>query len=128
MVVTEPTRPFQACKHVFVNRVYALWIGIGRTAELIALRIHCLQVFLRGCRIDVNKGITGAVSQPVPPYSKIATKCRIKITYQIILARRSRANRARSAVRILFALDGHNPNSLRCLASPAGAPRSGSGR
>ncbi len=103
-------------------------ISVNRVGELIALRIHCLQVFLRGRRIDVNKGIAGAVSQPVPPYSKIATKCRIEMTYQIILVRRSRANRARPAVRILFALDAQI--QVPCVASLVwwGEPRLGNGR
>jgi hypothetical protein len=103
-------------------------ISVNRVVELIALYINRFQILLGRHWIEINQCLARTVGKVVLADNKLSGKCRVKATNQATGSRRCRADRARPAVRILVALDDHNPSSLRCLASPAGGPRSGSGR
>src|SRR5438874_9549015 len=103
-------------------------ISVNRVGELITLCIKRFQILLGRHWIEINQSLARTVGKVVVADNKVSGKCRVKATNQATAWRRCRADRARPAVRILFALDDHNPSSLRYLASLACGPRSGSDR
>src|SRR5439155_541741 len=116
----------QAVRHVLINRIDMRRISVNRVGKLITLYIKRFQILLGRHWIEINECLARTVGKVVVADNKVAGECRLKATNRAAAWRRCRADRARPALRIFFALDDHNPSSLRCLASRASAPRAGS--